>query len=182
MEKVEVKTGDGTVAVPIEKLDEEWFREYGDILRPGHPIYPKVENNGEGSVMMLEATTRPNRVTRLAFHPSYSQAFIPVKGTAVFIVAPAPLNVEKTRNEWQVDYSRIRAFTLEPGQGILVNHGVGHYLVPLDDHCTVASVTRNHRQEYDKITAGLKGGVPKSSEYVEFVDLEGRDGRSIELV
>src|SRR5215467_11057900 len=108
-----------TIKVKVQPLTAEAMRPYGQMLESKQPIFPQVEP-GEGRVAMevLHVKHRPNakRMDQMAIHFSYNQTFIPVQGSMVLVVAPAPRNREAGQANYEFDYERVAAFVLEPGQ------------------------------------------------------------------
>jgi ureidoglycolate hydrolase len=119
----------------------------------------------------------------MAFHFSYNQTFIPVQGAMVLIVAPPPRNREADPAAYEVDYERIAAFVLEPGQAVLIDKGTGHNVIPLDLECTAISVTKNHGTGINQLLDIVEGraGRLQSTSAVEYVHFGKRDQRLIEL-
>ena len=132
-----------TTKVKVQPLSVEAFHPYGQVLESRHPLYPEVDG-GQSSVVMLHLKQRPKRLDMLAFHFSYNQTFIPLQGAMVLIVAPPPRNREADPAAYEVDYERLGAFVLEPGQAVLINKGTGHNVIPLGTECTAISVTKKH--------------------------------------
>jgi ureidoglycolate hydrolase len=172
--------------IKLEPLNAEAFAPYGQVLESKQPIFPEVEP-GEGRVAMeLLKAKRPanaRRLEQLAIHFSYNQTFIPVNGTMALVVAPAPRNREAGQEKYEVEYNKVKAFLLEPGQAAFIEKGVWHNVVTLGTETTFINVTRKNPGEgtTQAIEPGRVEQVPKTRPYVEFVDLKKRDGRFIEL-
>src|SRR5712692_8391820 len=164
------------VRIKLEPLSNETFAPYGQVLESKQPIFPEVEA-GEGRVAMeLLKAKRPanaRRLEQLAIHFSYNQTFIPLEGTLALIVAPAPRNREAGQQNYEVDYSKLKAFIVEPGQAAFIEKGVWHNAITLGNECTFINVTRKK--------PGKVENQPTRRPYVEFVDLKKRDSRFIEL-
>ena len=174
------------VRIKLEPLSNETFAPYGQVLESKQPVFPEVEA-GEGRVAMeLLKAKRPanaRRLEQLAIHFSYNQTFIPLEGTLALIVAPAPRNREAGQQNYEVDYSRLKAFIVEPGQAAFIEKGVWHNAITLGNECTFINVTRKNPGE-GTTQAGEPGkveNVPARRPYVEFVDLKKHDSRFIEL-
>jgi ureidoglycolate hydrolase len=99
----------------VQPLSAEAFQPFGRILERGQLIYPEIE---EGRVVMelLRIKHRPHGkfVSQLAIHFSYNQTFIPVQGSMVLIVTPAPRNHDADPASYEFDYERTAAFVVEP--------------------------------------------------------------------
>ncbi len=108
-----------TVKVKVQTLTQEAFRPYGQALESKQPIFPEVEP-GEGRVAIemqkMKRPVNPRRISGMAIHFSYNQTFIPVRGTMALIVAPPPRNRDAGHEKYELDYERIAAFFVEPGQ------------------------------------------------------------------
>jgi len=171
-----------TIKVKVQPLSAEAFRPYGQVLESRHPLYPEVDG-GRSSVVMLRLKQRSKRIDMMAFHFSYNQTFIPVQGTMVLIVAPPPRNREADPAAYEVDYERIAAFVLEPGQGVLINKGTGHNVIPLATECTAISVTKNHGTGITQLLDVVEGHTRQlqSTATIEYVHFGKRDQRLIEL-
>jgi ureidoglycolate hydrolase len=171
-----------TIKVKVQPLSAEAFRPYGQVLESRHPLYPEVDG-GQSSVVMLHLKQRAKRIDMMAFHFSYNQTFIPVQGAMVLVVAPPPRNREADPAAYEVDYERIAAFALEPGQAVLIDKGAGHNVIPLAMECTAISVTKNHGGEINQLLDVVEGrsGRLQSTAVVEYVHFGKRDQRFIEL-
>ena len=86
-----------TIKVKLQPFNAEAFKPYGQMLESKQPIFPEVEP-GEGRVAIelrhIKARPEGRRTDQMAVHFSYNQTFIPVHGTLVLIVAPAPRSKE----------------------------------------------------------------------------------------
>jgi ureidoglycolate hydrolase len=173
------------IKVKVQPLTAEAMRPYGQMLESKQPIFPEVEP-GEGRVAMelLHIKHRPaaKRMDQMAIHFSYNQTFIPVQGSMVLLLAPAPRNREAGQANYEFDYERVAAFLLEPGQAALIDKGVWHNALTFGPECTFINVTRKDPGEgTSKDVQGRVELVPTMRSYVEFVDLQKRDNRTIEL-
>jgi len=171
-----------TLKVRVQPLSAEAFRPYGQVLESRHPVYPEVEG-GQSSVMLLRLKQRPQRIDMMAFHFSYNQTFIPVQGSMVLIVAPPPRNRDADPAAYEVDYDRLAAFVIEPGQAVLIDKGVGHNAIPLGTECLQISVTKKHGAEINQVVDVVEGraGQMRSTSVVEYLNFGKRDHRVIEL-
>jgi ureidoglycolate hydrolase len=171
-----------TIKVKVQPLSVEAFRPYGQLLESRHPLYPEVDG-GQSSVVLLHLKQRSKRIDMMAFHFSYNQTFIPVQGAMVLVVAPPPRNREADPAAYEVDYERIAAFVLEPGQAVLIDKGVGHNVTPLATECTAISVTKRHGAEINQILDAVEGRTKQlqSTAVIEYVHFGKRDHRALEL-
>jgi len=171
--------------VKIQPLTAELFRPYGEVLKPKQLIYPETEE-GRVAMEMLAIKYRPNakKMDQLAIHFSYNQTFIPVQGSLVLIVAPPPRNREAGPSGYELDYEKIAAFMVDPGQAAFIYKGTWHNAITLGSECTFLNVTRKNQGEGTSPEDELQGKIERISTirpYVEYVDLKKRDNRVIEL-
>ena len=171
--------------VKIQPLTAELFRPYGEVLKPKQLIYPETEE-GRVAMEMLAIKYRPNakKMDQLAIHFSYNQTFIPVQGSLVLIVAPPPRNREAGPSGYELDYEKIAAFMVDPGQAAFIYKGTWHNAITLGRECTFLNVTRKNQGEGTSPEDELQGKIERISTirpYVEYVDLKKRDNRVIEL-
>jgi ureidoglycolate hydrolase len=175
-----------TLKVKIQPLNAEAFRPYGQVLQPKQLIYPESE---EGRVAMEMLTVKyrssAKKMDQFAIHFSYNQTFIPVQGSLVLVVAPPPRNRDAGAAHYDLDYEKVAAFLVDPGQAAFIFKGTWHNALTLGSNCTFINVTRKNPGEGTSDTEVLAEGrverVPASRPYVEFVDVKKRDGRLIEL-
>src|SRR5260370_17728839 len=118
------------VRLKRDPLRNETFAPYGQVLESKQPVLPEVEA-GEGRVAMeLLKAKRPanaRRLEQLAIHFSYNQTFIPLEGTLALIVAPAPRNREAGQERYEADYTRLKAFIVDPGQAAFLDNSICHH-------------------------------------------------------
>ncbi len=173
-----------TIKVKVQPLTAEAFRPYGQMLETKQPIFPEVEP-GEGRVAMelLHIKHRPEakRMDQMAIHFSYNQTFIPLQGSMVLVVAPAPRNRKAGQAAYEFDYKKVAAFVLEPGRAALIDKGVWHNALTFGPECTFINVTRKDPGEGTSQAVERVELVPTMRSYVEFVDLQKRDNRVVEL-
>ena len=173
-----------TVKVKVQTLTQEAFRPYGQALESKQPIFPEVEP-GEGRVAIemqkMKRPVNPRRISGMAIHFSYNQTFIPVHGTMALIVAPPPRNRDAKREDYEVDYEKVAAFAIEPGQAAHIDHGVWHSTFIIGDECKFINVTRKDPGEGTTDIEDVEQGRPNRRGYVEFVNFKKRDVRAIEL-
>lgn len=174
-----------TLRVKIQPLTAELFRPYGEVLKSKQLIYPETEE-GRVAMEMLAIKYRSNakKMDQLAIHFSYNQTFIPVQGSLVLIVAPPPRNREAGPSGYELDYEKIAAFMVDPGQAAFIYKGTWHNAITLGSECTFLNVTRKNQGEGTSPEDELQGKIERISTirpYVEYVDLKKRDNRVIEL-
>jgi ureidoglycolate hydrolase len=173
-----------SVKIKVQPLSAEAFQPVGRILERGQLIYPETEE-GRVAIELLRIKHRPNGkfVSQLAIHFSYNQTFIPVQGSMVLIVTPAPRNRDADPASCEFDYERTAAFVVEPGQVAHIDKGVWHSAVALGAECTYINVTRKNPREQatEEGNEGRLECVSAARPYVGFVDLRKRDNRVIEL-
>ena len=171
-----------TITVKVQPLSPDAFRPYGQVLESRHPLYPEVDG-GQSSVVMLQLKQRSERIGMMAFHFSYNQTFIPVQGAMVLVVAPPPRNREADPTAYEVDYERVAAFVVEPGQAVLIDKGTGHNAIPLAAECMAISVTKNHGAGIHQLLDVVEGrtGQLQSTAVIEYVHFGKRDQRLVEL-
>jgi ureidoglycolate hydrolase len=171
-----------TITVKVQPLSADAFRPYGQVLESRHPLYPEVDD-GQPSVVMLQLKQHPKRIGMMAFHFSYNQTFIPVQGTMVLVVAPPPRNREAEPAAYEVDYERVAAFVVEPGQAVLIDKGTGHNVIPLATDCRAISVTKNHGAGINQLLDVVEGrkGQLQSTAVIEYVHFGKRDQRFVEI-
>lgn len=173
------------IKIKIRPLNAEAFRPYGQVLQPKQLIYPETEE-GRVAMEMLQMHYRPQakRMDQLAIHFSYNQTFIPVQGSLVLVVAPPPRNREAGPNGYELDYEKIAAFLIEPGQAAFIYKGTWHNALTLGNACTFINVTRKNPGEGTSPADELEGRIERANAvrpYVEYVDLRKRDKRVLEL-
>lgn len=174
-----------TLKVKMQPLNAEAFRPYGEVLQQKGLIYPATEE-GRVAMEMLQLKYRPNgkRMDQLAIHFSYNQTFIPVQGSMVLVVAPPPRNREAGPEKYEVDYEKIAAFVVRPGQVAFIEKGTWHNIITLENDCTFLNITRKNTGEGNSPAGELEGKIELANAvrpYVEYVDLKKRDDRVIEL-
>ncbi len=171
--------------VRLQPLSAEAFCPYGQMLEAKQPLFPEVEPS-EGRVALelqhLEYRPDAKRLSQMAIHFSYNQTIIPLRGSMVLVVAPAPRNCEAGHAHYEFDYERVAAFVLEPGQAALIDKGVWHNGLTFGPACTFINVTRKDPGEgTSRDVEGRIECVSTKWPSVKFVDLQKRDDRVIEL-
>ncbi len=171
-----------SLKLKVRPLTAESFQPYGEILAPGTMVYPETE---EGRVAMEILRTRRapdnRRTQQLAIHFTYNQTFIPVQGSMVLIVAPAPEDRES--ESYGFNFDRAAAFLIEPGQGAFIEKGIWHNVVPVGLECTFVNVTRKNDDEgqTEINDEGRVDTISAKRDYVGFIDLGERYQRTLEL-
>jgi ureidoglycolate hydrolase len=177
---------DETIKLKIVPITAGGFTPYGKMLESKQPIFPDVDQ-GEGRVaielLKLKRPANPRRISMMATHFSYNQTFIPVRGTMALVVAPPPRNRTDGHDNYEVDYTRLGAFFVEPGQAAFIDKGVWHYAVALGAECEFINVTRKNPGEgTSRIDEEMRmDKIPSMRPYVEVLDFRKRDHRVIEL-
>ena len=179
------------VHIKLQPLESEAFRPYGQVLGLKSPVFPEVD---EGSPVMIMARLKrgadQTHLRQLAVHFSYNQTFIPLKGSMALVVAPPPRNRDAGPDNYELDYDKLTAFVLEPGDAVNIDRGTWHTVMPLGAECLMLSGTRKGAEQQPAVRAGvIEGGrVPVASDpsaknvspFIEYVDL-GKRNRVIAL-
>jgi hypothetical protein len=100
------------------------------------------------------------------------------------VVAPPPRNRDSGPEKYEVEYEKIAAFVLDPGQVAFIDKGTWHNILTLANECTFINVTRKNTGEGNSPAGELEGRIELANAvrpYVEYVDLKKRDNRVIEL-
>jgi ureidoglycolate hydrolase len=177
---------DQPISLKLQPLTAEAFAPYGRMLDPRQPVFPEVEP-GEGRVaielLKLKRPSNPRRISMMATHFSYNQTFIPVRGTMALVVAPPPRNRGAGHENYDIDYDRVAAFFVEPGQAAFIDKGTWHYAVALGAECEFINVTRKNPGEgTSRIDDEMRmDKIPAMRPYVEVLDFRRRDKRVLEL-
>jgi len=180
---------ENVVPIKLQPLTAEAFSPYGSVLGLKSPAFPEVEG-GRPVVLMsrIKRGTNNNRLEELAIHFSYNQTFIPVRGSMALVVAPPPHNQDAGPEGYQLDYDKIAAFVMEPGDAVIVDRGTWHTVVAIGDECLMISGTRKGAEEGNtgevesgRIPAAHNPVAQKATPFIEFVNLKKRDNRIMEL-
>jgi len=174
------------VRVKLQPLESEAFQPYGQLLAVRSPVFPEVDGGSPVLIMArLKRASNHTRLDQLAVHFSYNQTFIPLKGSMVLVVAPPPRNREAGADNYELDYDKLAAFVLEPGEAVNIDRGTWHTAVPLSAECLMLSGTRKGAEQQPAVQAGvIEGGrVPVASDpaaqsaspFIEYVDLSKRN-------
>jgi ureidoglycolate hydrolase len=176
------------VKVKVQPLTAEAFRPYGVVMQEAKQIiFPEVEEGGRPALEFQRSRPRKNgnnTLAHFAVHFSYRQTFIPVRGSMILVVAPPPRNREAQRQDYELDYERIAAFSLSPGQAADIDKGVWHSAVIPEQECLWVNSTRKDAGEGANTTRVNERGQPEWRDprpYIEFVDIRERDGRLVEV-
>jgi ureidoglycolate hydrolase len=141
----------------VEPLTEAAFAEFGHVLGEPASAAPSIRDQvsdvwlglsdlmGIGSVpgrqiTYLKIHTQPPSYDRIEKHETSAEAFIPLEGRSILLVAPA----NGTGGVDLPDMRRARAFLMDGSRGILMRRGTWHavpykltdvatYLVLVDD-------------------------------------------------
>jgi hypothetical protein len=97
--------------------------------------------------------------------------------------APPPRNRSAGHEKYEIDYERLAAFFVEPGQAALIDKGTWHFAVALGAECDLINVTRKDPGEgTSDIDAEMRmDRIPSMRPYVEVLDFARRDKRVLEL-
>jgi ureidoglycolate hydrolase len=173
-----------TIPVKIRPLSGDAFRPYGQVLERGALVYPETED-GRVAMELLRVRRRPqpHQIAQLAIHFSYNQTFIPVQGSMILVVAPAPDRLSADPSTYAFDYDQAAAFVVEPGQVAFIEKGVWHSLVPVGAECTFVNVTRKNAQEpaTEEGNEARMERIHAARPYVDYVDVAVRDQRVLTL-
>jgi ureidoglycolate hydrolase len=174
------------VKVKVQPLTAEAFRPYGLVMVEGKQIvFPEVEEGGRPALEFQRSRkSRGNTLAHFAVHFSYRQTFVPVRGSMILVVAPPPRNREAERQNYELDYEKIAAFSLAPGQAADIDKGVWHSAIVPDQECLWLNSTRKDAGEGANRTRVNERGQPEWLDprpYIEFVDVKERDDRLIEV-
>jgi ureidoglycolate hydrolase len=176
------------VKVKVQPLTAEAFRPYGVVMQEGKQIvFPEVEEGGRPALEFQRSRARKNgnnTLAHFAVHFSYRQTFIPVRGSMVLVVAPPPRNRDAQRQDFELDYEKIAAFSLSPGQAADIDKGVWHSAIIPEQECIWVNSTRKDAGEGVNTTRVNERGQPEWRDprpYIEFVDIRERDGRLVEV-
>jgi hypothetical protein len=107
------------------------------------------------------------------------------------IVAPPPRNRAAGPAAYELDYERLAAFVLEPGEVVHIEKGVWHIVATLGGDCRFLSATRKDpprkgmsQSEESEGPLTIEQVIERQKQqtsFIEFVDVQRRDNRLIEL-
>jgi ureidoglycolate hydrolase len=165
--------------IRVEELTEDRFQKFGHVLGEPITVSPSVANEtssswlgvtdlmGIGSVpsrpvTFLKIHARPALYDRIEKHETSAEAFIPLEGRSILLVAPA----EAVDEQGRPDMARARAFLMDGSQGILMRPATWHavpytltdvatYLVLVDD--TILAKQDLHITPIEPIEFDLSG-------------------------
>jgi len=171
------------IPVKIRPLSGEAFRPYGQVLERGGLVYPDTDDGRVAMELLQVRRPDANQIAQLAIHFSYNQTFIPVQGSMVLVLAPAPDRQNADPRTYAFDYDHAAAFVVEPGQVAFIDKGVWHSLVPVGAACTFVNVTRKNAQEpaTEEGNEARMEHIHAARPYVDYVDLQTRDDRVLAL-
>ena len=102
----------------------------------------------------------------------------------VLVVAPPPTNREAGPAGYELDYDKIAAFVVDPGQAAFIYKGTWHNALTLGSECQFINVTRKDTGEGTSPAEELEGKIERASAvrpYVENINMSKRDDKVIEL-
>ena len=174
------------VKIKVQPLTAEAFRPYGLVMEEGKQIvFPEVDEGGRPALEFQRSRkSRGNTLAHFAVHFSYRQTFVPVRGSMILVVAPPPRNREAERQNYELDYEKIAAFSLSPGQAADIDKGVWHSAIVPDQECLWVNSTRKDAGEGVNRTRVNERGQPEWRDprpYIEFVDVRERDDCLVEV-
>ena len=135
----------------VEQLTEKAFAEFGRVLSKPAECQPSVTSAISASwlgtsdlmgigaqpakqVTFLEIYARPKQFDTVERHVSSAEAFIPLEGFSILLVAPPEATDELDRP----DMRRARAFIFDGSRGILMRPGTWHALpYTLTPRCSI---------------------------------------------
>ena len=144
-----------THSVPIEPLDADAFRRYGDVIEASDSAEHFTLDQGRAtryhdlaqvdvaaerghpvlSIFRAQPCRLPLHLRLLERHPIGSQAFVPLQPHPYLLVVAAadtPLHAQ-----------HIRCFRASPGQGVNFARGIWHHpVLPLDSVCDFLVIDR----------------------------------------
>lgn len=169
------------VQITVQPLTEEAFRPYGSIITMGQPGFPQLDD-GDPMLKMtrLRQGHRDTNIVQMATHFSYSQAYIPVVGTMVLVLAPPPADPATPRDQLQPDYDMVAAFAITAGEAVLISRGTWHNLLQLEGESVFVSATRRGTNEIfrdgelvtGRLTEQQMADYEKYARYIEIIDLD----------
>lgn len=140
----------------ISTLNSETVQQFGEVIeKPAGDPSVEVEgvqrywhnvnslvDLGEAAVTgYLEAPQRKFKLTKMERHKNTQEAFIPLKGVSVFMLAPP---------EEKPDPSEMTPFLMDGSKGILLDEGVWHWVpFPLTEEATFALLLKKETVDED---------------------------------
>lgn len=125
----------------IEKPTGEPSVEVEGVQRYWHNVNSLEELGEEGVTGYLEAPRRELKLAKMERHKDTQEAFIPLKGVSVFMLAPPG---EKPNT------AEITPFLMDGSKGILLDEGVWHWVpFPLTEEATFALLLKKKTVEKD---------------------------------
>lgn len=140
----------------ISNLNSETVQRFGEVIekpagnpsvavegvqRYWHNVNSLEELGEEGVTGYLEAPRRKFKLAKMERHKNTQEAFIPLKGVSVFMLAPPG---EKP------DPSEMTPFLMDGSKGILLDEGVWHWVpFPLTEKATFALLLKKETVDED---------------------------------
>jgi len=158
-----------TYKVKAQPLSEQAFKPYGIYVKPGDRVYPAGDAEA-GEMRLAVCAMVPqfnlNRLDRLAVRFEFNQTIAVLCGTLVLVLAPPPSNPQAPPEKYTLDYQRLAAFILNPGDFIQFERGSWFLLEPIGGEGKI-------------VWSSPRKGLPDDSEYV---NLTQRGAAPIEVV
>jgi ureidoglycolate hydrolase len=125
--------------ITVQELNKENFKEFGNIIaadtKPrdggdeGFDFWERLgvfQGIDKISVNVLRAKKRDLVIDKLEVHKDTPEAIIPLDGAeVVLVVGPSG----------PFDESKVKAFKIGNGKGVIINHGVRHFIpYPIHNH------------------------------------------------
>ncbi len=167
-----------TYKIKIHSLTPDAFLPYGEVIQPGQRVFPTIEP-GQGRLAVELFCTKPaydlNRLDTMAVHFAYDQTMAILRGALVLIVAPPPSNPEAPMEKYTLDYSRLAAFVMSPGDFVTFKRGTWHFFGPIGSECQFVLVGARTKP----VEEGTR--LPSKWGNVELVNLVERGDPPIEV-
>lgn len=125
----------------IEKPSREPSVEVEGVQCYWHNVNSLKELGQDAVTGYLEAPRREFTLAKMERHKNTQEAFIPLKGVSIFMLAPP---------REQPDPSNITPFLMDGSKGILLGEGVWHWVpFPLTQEATFALLLKKETVEED---------------------------------
>lgn len=139
------------IRVKAGPLTPEAFAPYGRVLGLPSGDIPTVEEAEFPDMSRVSMCVEKFRAKQfydfndldcLASHFEYDEPMGIMLGALGYVVAEAPTNSETAPpEEWNLDYSTIRAFVLVPGDVLVLKRGTWHMFTAVGDDCVFLNVS-----------------------------------------